>query len=150
MEIQSFSTTINAAPEKVWSVLWNDDTYREWTKPFHPDSRVANDLASDGQTDWQKGSKLLFLGADNNGMVAYVQENIPNKYMSIKHVGEMKNGVEDLNTPWGESFENYTLTSEEGKTELLVEIPIPPDYLDMFKEMWPKALKVVKELAERN
>lgn len=150
MEKLSFTTTINASPEKVWSVLWNDESYRKWTKPFHPTSYVTNDLASSGETDWQKGSKLLFLGEGESGMVAYVEENIPNRFMSIKHVGEVKNGVEDLNTSWGETYENYTLTTKDGKTELLVEAPVPPEYLEMFNKMWPNALKVVKELAEKD
>jgi uncharacterized protein YndB with AHSA1/START domain len=33
MEKQEFKISINAAPEKVWDILWNDSTYPVWTAP---------------------------------------------------------------------------------------------------------------------
>lgn len=29
-------------------------------------------------------------------MVSIINDNIPNKYMSIKHLGMVKNGIEDM------------------------------------------------------
>jgi uncharacterized protein YndB with AHSA1/START domain len=34
MEQLSYEIEINAEPEKVWSVLWGDITYRQWTTAF--------------------------------------------------------------------------------------------------------------------
>lgn len=34
METLIFDFQISATPEKVWSVLWDDTTYRQWTSEF--------------------------------------------------------------------------------------------------------------------
>ncbi|MBN8571144.1 MAG: SRPBCC domain-containing protein, partial [Ignavibacteria bacterium] len=84
----NFSVQINAPREKVWSVLFDDATYREWTAAFHEGSYA--------ETDWQEGSKALFLGpGGKDGMVSTIARNIPNEFLSIKHLGTVKDGVED-------------------------------------------------------
>jgi len=37
----------------------------------------------------------------------------------------------------------------EGSTELLVDLDVLPDQYDYFKDEFPKALDMVKELAEK-
>lgn len=146
MEKQQFKIFIDAPREKVWDILWNDTSYREWTSVFSEGSRA--------ETDWKKGSKVLFLGSSDEGMVSTIVENIPNEFMSIKHLGIVKNGVEDLNSEkakeWAGSLENYTLKTVNGKTELTVDMDITNEYKDYFQTTWPKALEKVKELAEKN
>lgn len=147
MEKNEYRITINATREKVWNTLWNDDTYRAWTAPFAE--------GSNARTDWKKGSKVLFLDNNNEGMVSTIAENRPNEYMSIRHLGIVKNGVEDYDSEeskkWGNSFENYTLKFVNGGTELVVDMSsdsIPEEYKDYFAQTWPKALNKLKELAE--
>lgn len=146
MEKLHFKTLINAPSEKVWSVLLDDTTYREWTSVFMEGSHAV--------TDWQKGSKVLFLGGNGkDGMVSRIEENIPNEFLSIEHLGEIKDGVEDTTSEkvkqWAGAHENYTLKTVDGKIELLIDCDMADEYIDMFKEMWPKALDKVKEIAER-
>ena len=147
METQKFKITIDAPPEKVWEILWNDASYRAWTSVFSEGSRA--------ETDWKKGSKVLFLDGKNDGMVSVIAENIPNEFMSFIHLGSVKNGVEDLNSEkvseWSGAKENYTLININGKTELTLEMDAPPDeFKDFFMTTFPKALDKVKELAEKN
>ncbi|QHS58499.1 SRPBCC domain-containing protein [Chitinophaga agri] len=147
MEKQEFRIMINGPREKVWEILWNDASYREWTSIFAPGSWA--------KTDWKKGSKVLFLGGEDNcGMVATIAENIPNEYMSIEHLGSVKDGKEDLDSAegkeWAGAHENYTLKTVDGKTELVVDMDITETHKDYFMETWPKALEKVKEIAERN
>jgi len=146
MEKQVFNISINAPREKVWKVLWNDDSYRAWTSAFAEGSHA--------QTDWKKGSKVLFLDGQGSGMVSTIAENIPNEYMSFEHLGEVKDGVEDLNSPkvqaWAGAHENYTLKTVNGQTELIVDMDINDEYKDYFVNTFPKALDKVKELAEKN
>ena len=63
------------------------------------------------------------------------------------------NGKEDTTCEavkqWAGSLENYTLKDLDGKTELLVDMDINDDYKEMFEDMRPKALKKLKELAEK-
>ncbi|MFT3823127.1 MAG: SRPBCC domain-containing protein [Chitinophagaceae bacterium] len=146
MEKKEFTITIDAPKETVWQVLWNDGSYRKWTAVFSEGSRA--------ETDWKTGSKVLFLDAKNAGMVSVVAENRPNEYMSFKHLGFVKDGVEDLESEavkkWAGATENYTLRSSNGSTELIVDMQITKEYMDYFSEIWPKALQLVKELAEKN
>ena len=144
MEKLRFKITIDASREKVWDVLWSDATYPVWTEPFSPGSKA--------ETDWQEGSRILFLDASDRGMVSKVKENRPNEYMGIEHLGYYNKGVEDFDSPevkkWAGSTENYTLVTIDGKTELSIDSDITPDHREMFERIWPKALDKVKELAE--
>lgn len=145
METLSFSIKINAPKEKVWNVLLEDKTYRVWTAEFSPGSHAV--------TDWQEGSKTLFLGANGNGMVSTIVKNMHNEFLSIKHLGNVKDGAEDFDSEeakeWSGAMENYTLKQTDGVTELKVDMDIADRYNDYFSKTWPKALKKVKELSEK-
>jgi len=144
MERKNFSISINASRAKIWDVLWSDSSYRKWTSVFAEGSRA--------ETDWKKGSKVLFHDGKGDGMVSTIMENIPNEFMSIKHLGEVKNGIEDTASEkvkqWAGAMENYTLKEVNGKTELNVDMDIAEEYKDYFLTTWPKALEKIKELAE--
>jgi uncharacterized protein YndB with AHSA1/START domain len=158
MENLHFSIEINAPKEKVWDTMLGDRTYREWTTVFSPGSYYEG--------DWEKGSKILFLGPDEDGklsgMTSVIAENRPYEFISIKHLGEVKNGVEDTTSKevlaWAGALENYTFVEKDGQTEVQVdmigndqaeETKQSKEMTEMFKDMWPKALQKLKELAER-
>ena len=144
MEKLNFNVLINATPEKVWKVLWTDDTYRKWTSAFSEGSYA--------ETDWKQGSKVLFLDGQGSGMVSRIAESRPNEYMSFEHLGEVKDGIEDTTSEsvkqWAGAHENYTLKKVNGKTELSIDMDITEDFKEMFSKMWPAALKNVKRLSE--
>ena len=145
MEKINFSTSIRASKEKVWKVLWEDASYRHWTSPFCEGSYAVTD-------NWKEGSKVLFLSPGGNGMVSTVAANRPNEYMSFKHLGEVKDGVEDTTSStvkeWNGAMENYTLTETGGVTELIIDIDVNDAFKDYMVKTWPKALEQVKELSE--
>lgn len=145
MKKMEFSITINALPEKVWEVIIGKDTYDLWTAAFAAGSMV--------KTDWKKGSKALFLDGKGNGMVSEIVESIPGKFLSIHHLGEVKDGVEDPTTyngeEWGDALENYTLEVMNGNQTLWrVNMDMNDEYVDYMNKTWPLALQKVKELAE--
>ncbi|MNL35143.1 hypothetical protein D3C87_1571550 [compost metagenome] len=146
MKKLEFSITINANPQKVWDIITGKETYDQWTKVFAEGSTV--------ETDWKKGSKALFLDGKGSGMVSEIAESIPGKFLSIHHLGEVKDGVEDPTTyqgeEWGEALENYTLKEVDGKTVWLVEMDMIEEYVQYMEDTWPQALVKVKELAEKN
>jgi len=118
MERKNFSISINASRAKIWDVLWSDGSYRKWTSVFAEGSRA--------ETDWKKGSKVLFHDGKGDGMVSTIIENIPNEFMSIKHLGEVKNGIEDTVSEkvkqWAGAMENYTLKDVNGEFEEFLEL----------------------------
>jgi hypothetical protein len=145
MQKLKFSTSINASKEKVWDILWNDATYRAWTSAFTEGSYAKTD-------NWKEGTKVLFLDPKDNGMVSIVAKNKTYEYMSFKHLGEVKEGIEDTPSDrvkgWSGAMENYMLKEENGKTTLAIEMDTTDEFKDMFEKMWPDALKKVKELSE--
>lgn len=147
MEKINFATTINAPREKVWKTLWDDASYRNWTSVFAEGSYAKTE-------NWKEGSKVLFLSPDGDGMVSKVASNKPNKFMSFEHLGVIKNGVEDTESEsvkgWAGAKENYTLTDENGKTKLVVDLESTDEFKDYFIKTFPVALEKVKELAEKN
>lgn len=144
MEKLQFKIFVNAPREKVWKVMLDDETYRKWAEAFYPGSYA--------ETDWQKGSKAKFLSPGGDGMVSRIAENIPNEFLSIEHLGMIHKGVEDTTSDevkaWAGAKENYTLKEKDGGTEITVDMDSDENYSKMFSEMWPNALKKVKELSE--
>jgi hypothetical protein len=144
MQKLEFKVLINTPAEKVWNILWGDESYPQWTSVFSESSRV--------ETDWNEGSKVLFLDGKGQGMISIIAEKKQNQFMSFKHIGVVNNGVEELDSPqtkgWAGALENYTLTPLNGKTELRIDIDTIEEYKDYFLTTWPKALEKVKELAE--
>jgi len=144
MQKHVFESVIDASAEKVWNILWGKESYPKWTSVFAEGSGV--------ETDWQEGSKALFTDGKGEGMVATIEKNIPNEYMSIKHLGVYKDGVEDTESEkvkeWAGAHENYTLKEMDGQTQLTVDMDIEEKYEPYFLKVWPEALEKVKALAE--
>jgi hypothetical protein len=149
MEKLHFNIEINAPKEKVWDTMLDDKTYRLWTEPFMAGSYYKG--------DWNKGSKILFLapGEDgkSGGMVSRIKENKKYEFISIEHLGIVKDGKEDTTSDavkdWAGALENYTFKEKDGKTEVLVDLDSNEEYAEMFNGMWPKALQNLKEISEK-
>jgi len=144
MKTLHFSETINRPAEKVWNVMLEDKTYRQWTSAFNEGSHFEG--------SWEEGEKIMFLDPDGNGMVSTVAENRPHEFISIKHIGVIQDGVEDTESEearkWAPAYENYTFTEKDGKTTVSVDMDIEGEYEEAFNEMWPEALRNLKNLAE--
>lgn len=139
MELLKFEIIINAAPEKVWSVLWDDFSYRQWTSAFTTGSFYMG--------TFDEGGKIQFLDPENNGMYSKVVKNIPNKEMVFQHLGEIFSGIE---TPmdWEDATESYFLEGDEESTKLRLEINTSEEFKSFFEEKVPKAIQNVKNLSE--
>ena len=148
LETIQYEISIDASAEKVYRTMLDEKYYSEWTAAFNPDSRFKG--------SWEKGEKILFLGEDENGkiggMVSRIKENIPNKFVSIEHLGILEGEKEITSGPavagWAGALENYTFTEENGKTLLVVTNEINQEYESYFSETWPKALQQVKAICE--
>lgn len=149
MKTLHFSIVINAPRTHVWKTMFDDTTYREWTSEFQPGSHYVG--------NWEKGSKIQFIGPDENGktggMTSEVVENVPNTYISIKHLGIVVDGVEDFDSEEAKKwmgFENYIFKENRGQTELLVDLDMNEEGVEYMSAKWPKALKKLKEVCEHS
>lgn len=152
MEKLHFSTDIQAPAEKVYNAmlgLKDIKTYQQWTAPFNP--------TSSWEGSWDKGSKILFVGVDENGkrggMVSEVVENKPNEFVSIRHYGFLDGNTEITSgeevEKWAGGHENYSFKENNGVTTVNVEMDSIEEYVDFFKKTYPKALEVLKETVEK-
>lgn len=149
METIQFTALINANKQKVWNVMLEDKTYRQWTTAFHEGSHYKG--------NWDKGSEIHFLGPNEegklSGMYSKIKGNRLYDFISIEHLGFISDGIVDTTSEevkkWTPSFENYTFTEKENQTELKVEMQVDTNYKAMFEEMWPRALKILKDLSEK-
>lgn len=143
MKKLEFDIRINAPRQKVWDVLWTDDTYRQWTSVFGEGSKAVS--------DWNEGSRILFLNKDDDGMYSLIEKKVPNEEMVFLHQGEVVKGVKksgDTDKGWPESRESYFLEEDGAATKLRVELETPEDYAEYFGKTFPRSLVIVKELAE--
>lgn len=147
-----FKKDINATAQKVYETmlgLKDKTTYETWVKTFNPTSTYEG--------SWDKESKILFVGTDENGnksgMVSKVEENQPAKYVSILHYGFLQNGAEvttgELVEKWAGGHENYSFEENNGITTVTIAMDVVDDYLDYFNEKYPIALNKLKEIAEQ-
>lgn len=139
METLSYEIQIEAAPERIWSVLWGDITYRQWTTAFTEGSFYEGTM--------EEGSIVKFYDPHNNGMYSRVEKNNPNQEMKFLHLGEIYDGVE-APQEWGEATESYILEETESGTTLKAEIQTPEEFKAFFEENFPKALGIIKNLSE--
>jgi len=129
--------------------LNNKSTYEQWTAMFNPTSTYEG--------NWEKGSKMLFVGIDEKGnkggMVSEIADNVLNQYVSIRHYGLVQANVEITSGPeaekWATGFENYTFQEKDGVTDLAIElVGLNEDLTGYMNDAWPKALAKLKEICE--
>ncbi len=152
MKNLQFKVSINAPKNKVYDTMLgisSKSTYEQWTALFNPTSTYEG--------SWNKGSKILFLGTDEKGekggMVSEISDNILNEFVSIRHYGLVKAGVEITEGPevekWANGFENYTFSENNGATEVTVDLDMTEDFLSYMIETYHKALDKLKEICEK-
>jgi hypothetical protein len=152
MKKLQFKAKFKSPVNKVYNLMLgisNKSTYEQWTAMFNPTSTYEG--------NWEKGSKMLFIGFDNKGekggMVSEIVDNILNKYVSIRHYGLVKSNQEIISGPevekWATGFENYFFQDNNGETELTVELEnLSEDFVDYMNDAWPNALNKLKEICE--
>lgn len=146
-----YKIDIDTSAEKVYNTMLginNIETYEQWTSEFNPGSTYEG--------SWEKGAKIYFIGTDENGkrggMVAQIADNIPARFVSIRHYG-IVDGENEITEgaqveKWAGGMENYSFDENNGVTTVTVDVDVTEDYIDYFNTTWPKALNKLKELVE--
>lgn len=141
-----YKTTINAPRKKVWDIMLQRETYKEWAGAAWPDSSYEG--------EWEEGSNVRFIGPDGSGTLASLLEVRKPEYISAKHIAILlSGGVEDRTSEmakeWVGMTENYTFKENGNSTELTVDMKSYPAWEKMLEDGWPVALKKLKEICER-
>ncbi|NWJ40628.1 MAG: SRPBCC domain-containing protein [Geothrix sp.] len=144
MKRLQFTTLIQAPRDQVWETMLGPVTYRIWTAAFMEGSYFEG--------TWAKGQRMRFLAPGGNGMVSEIAESRPHEFLSIRHLGEIKEGVEDTESEavrsWTPCFENYTFTEAGPATELTVDMDMAETFEEYMTGVWPRALSLLKTLCE--
>lgn len=152
MKKLQFKKEIKASAQKVYETMLGlkiKSTYEYWTAAFNPTSTYEG--------SWEKGSKILFVGEDENGkkggMVSEIVEHKPASFVSIRHYGFL-DGDTEITTgekveQWAGGHENYNFQENNGITTVTVDMDSIDDYLDYFNNTYPKALDKLKEISEQ-
>lgn len=139
-----FSTLISARPEAVWNAMLGPEGYREWTSEF------AEGSYYEGSFD--EGETIRFLTPDGQGVVARIATSRPPAYVSIEHLGVIKDGIEDTTSEavraWAPAHESYALREVDGATEVSIEMDVTAEFEEYMNKTWPKALARLKDLCE--
>ena len=131
MSIRTIEKAVDVAapPERVWEVLLEDATYRQWAAEFMPGSYA--------DTDWQEGSTARFLDPSGSGMLARVVVSRRPEVLELEYDGLVTAGQDDTDSDTAREYrggkETYRLTPTPDGTHLAAT--------------WDRALIKVQELA---
>ena len=145
METLNYEIHINAPIQKVWDLLWKPETYSIWTQFFTPGSQM--------KTDWKIGGKTYFVDQAGDGMVSTIESLNEPYEVVFKHLGMIKNGVEDTETKevkeWSGAEEKYFLRAiDHNTTELRVVTHIFGDDEEYVSNGLNQGFAMLKKLAE--
>lgn len=128
----------------VWRIITGEEYNVRWLAAFG-EGNVA-------LTDWQEGSKAVFVDGSNSGLITRIKESRPFETILMQNIGIITDGKEDYESEEAiESqafFERYLLTSEGDATRLSVEVVVEDDFFDKTSASWKKALATIKLQAE--
>jgi uncharacterized protein YndB with AHSA1/START domain len=141
----TFTVSIAAPRQLVWETMLGPEGYTAWTSAFADGCYFAG--------SWDEGSKIQFLAPGGDGMTAVIAQNRPYEFISIRHLGEIRDGVEDTTSEkvkaWAPAYENYEFADTEGGSTVTVSLDTVPEYEQSMLDTYPKALGLLKELCER-
>ena len=146
MKKVEFKIDISAGRQKVWDIMFNPKTYKEWVNVSWPGSYYEG--------TWKQGENVRFISPGQGGTMATLVEHRPYEFILAKHIAVLNSdSTEDRDSEiakgWIGTTEAYTFTENNRETNLKVEVNTNPEWEKMFTDGWPKALAKLKEICER-
>lgn len=144
MATLQFGIDIAAPAGRVWDRMFDPLAYRDWTRAFAEGSYCEG--------VWATGQRLRFLDPRGFGMEAVVDECVPHQRMSLRLVGEIRDGrpLADSSLHRAPAWERYVFhAAPGGGTRLAIHLQGWDDgFTDFLQDTWPRALLRLKALAE--
>lgn len=143
MKELTYSTEIFAPKEKVWKILWEDSTFRDWAGIIDEGTYIKGIL--------KEGNDVEFISSVNGyGVTSFVEKFMPNSEALFRHKADtQEDGAKARDNEWTGTSERYALNEKNGRTTLTLTTQVPPEQEKTFEARLPKALVRIKELAER-
>lgn len=142
MKELQFRVEINAGKVRIWDILWQDETFRQWASIIDPGTYMVGDL--------QEGNEVQFISENGYGVTSLVEKLTTNEFLLLRHRADTQgNGKQEREKEWTDDTESYSLAEEGSTTTLTAAFDVPPKMEEYFKVNYPKALERVKVLAER-
>lgn len=141
-EIQ-FSIEINASKARVWAILWDDTTFRDWASIIDEGTYMKGVM--------KEGNEIQFISATSGyGVTSLIEKLNPNEFVLFRHRADTKeSGQQEREKEWTGGTESYSLTEKNGVTTLIVKTDVPQEQEETFNIRIPKALERIKTLAEK-
>lgn len=141
-----YSTRIKASIEKVWDTMLDFESYKKWAKAFSSESQY------DGE--WIQGTYIKFIDPNMGGTKAFIEEMKPLNRIHVKHVAIINKDCSedtesDIAKNWLGITETYRLKETSGVCQLDIEIHTHEDYVGMFNDGWPNAIRLLKDICEK-
>jgi uncharacterized protein YndB with AHSA1/START domain len=144
MKDLQFSIDVAAPVARVWDCMFDSIAYRDWTRAFCEGSYFEG--------SWDAGRRLRLLDPRGFGMEAVVDERREHEVLSLRLVGEIKDGRPVADSPLGRepAHERYVFSAmATGGTHLVIHLQSWDDgFTDFLQTTWPQALQRLKALAE--
>ena len=145
MQKLTFSVNIDAPVNHVWNVMLDLETYQQWASAFSEGSTYEG--------GWDEGNTIRFVGPEDEGefggLVAVVEANRANAFVSLRYTAELEGGAEKIDSPVVGMRESYSFVETAGGTTVNIELELPDEWAPMMSDMWPPALAELKRVAER-
>ncbi len=141
MKLLHYQIQIDASAEKVWEVLFTQDSNKRWPSALNENTYFEG--------NWEQGSMMRFLDQDNNGMYNLVVKNSHGSELSMKHLGWILDG-ELSPQDWEDSTVTYILEPNENGTMLHAKVNSLDEFVDFFNSKYPQNFEKVKILSEKS
>lgn len=143
MKDLQYGIDIAAPVARVWDCMFDPTAYRDWTRAFCEGSYFEG--------AWEPGRQLRFLDPRGFGMEVVVDERREHALMSLRLVGELRDGHPVAGSPLARTpaRERYEFSATAGGTRLVVHLQSWDDgFTEFLQTTWPQALQRLKALAE--
>ncbi|AYO57870.1 ATPase [Chryseobacterium sp. 6424] len=142
----NYEIIIKAPRQKIWDLLWNPETYKEWKQFFAPGSQF--------RSDWEVNGETFFLNAEGSGLYSTIKSLHEPAEVVFSHLGMVREGRVDTATvnqlEWSGAEEKYFLREIDSQTtELRAIIHTTRDIENMMNEGFSKGFEYLKTLAEK-
>lgn len=138
-----FSIEIKASKERIWSILWDDTTFRDWASIIDEGTYLEGEM--------KEGNQIQFISSVNGyGVTSLIEKLKLNEFIIFRHsVDTKESGQQEREKEWTGGMESYFLIEKDRTTTLIIKMDVPKEQEELFNTRIPEVLERIKFLAEK-